>query len=127
MVVMLQDRSCTQLLYAIPIVLRLDFMQHIGLQIDIGQNLYWFRDSYKKKYQFKKDIDDCVYWTDKGLFSLILATNPHAIGPVHFKLDAEVLHKAVVNAILAEVGESQLYDLLQRTTDAFPLWAKQGY
>ena len=83
---------------AFPVVLGLDFLTLSELQMEVGQNLYWFRSNGREKYCFEKDTNN-FEWT--ALLSLYSAIDPRrAAHPTLSRLDSELLHKAVKRAQL---------------------------
>lgn len=96
-------------------VLGLDYLSLSELQIDMGQNLFWFMNNSRKAYCFEKDTNIFTDWTGKVLLSFYSAIDPwRAAYPTISSLDSELLHKAVERVQLDGGSKSQFCELLKR-------------
>lgn len=97
---------------AFPAVVGLDFMSLSGLQFNVSQNSYWFRNK-KHQYQLLKP-SDAGYSPQLAFFSAVAPDN--LVSPPSCR---DLLQAATNNADLDDFGKSQLLNQLKENSDVY--------
>ena len=99
---------------AFPAVLGLDFMCASGVQVDVANNSYWFKDREGLKYFF---MAMSPKGSASGRVCFFTAVPPRPPTPTTFDKDLELLREATQNAQLDDSGKEQLSRQLQQNGD----------
>lgn len=90
---------------AFPAVLRLDFLRFTGLQINVGDNSYWFKSEDTLKYFFLPEPVHQTEWSKRASVSFVSAVAPSGLPCVSVESDQDLLIAAVRKAQLDECGK----------------------
>ena len=107
---------------AFPALLGLDFVFFTGMQIDVAEGVYWFRENEKQQFSFCTEsslMGEGKTSNYVALFSVV-APSATALFPTLTTMeDSDLFQKAIQESHLEEHRKSQLKALLLNNADVY--------